>query len=617
MSLSALSTRSRLVLGSLVLAPLLWVAGAAAPPATNSNEATEPHRSPVALALSADGRRLLSANQTAGSVSLIDVETAEVLDEVETGDKPAGVAIGPDGARAVVAHWYGYDLAVLELKNDKLRVVGRVEVGPEPRGVAIGPDGKTAYVAVGVADEVARVDLDKLVVTGRLPVGREPRGLALSSDGSLLVVGDNRSQSVSVVDVANFRVLRTIPIEGHNLRQVAVDPSARYAYVANMQSRNFSTTENNIDLGWVVGQRLTRVDLKEAEPYDTLSLDPRGEAASDAHGAAVSPDGKILAVSLGGTHEVMLFRTDQKRLPWRSGGSRDLIAPELLGGDGRFHRVELGGRPTELAFAPDGKTLYVANYLADAVQVVDAESARLVETIPLGSPPELSLARRGEILFHDAARSFNQWYSCATCHGDGHTSSLNFDTLNDGWHDLSPSRSRSRKKTPTMRRVTHTAPWTWHGWQKSLEESVTESFTKSMRGPKPTDEETRAVVAYLETLDYPRNPYRLPDGGLSPEAKRGEAIFRSAKAGCVACHSGPEFTDGKIHAVGLEEPDDVYEGYNPPSLRGVYDKYPYLHDGRAPTLRDALTGPHSPDMTGGEELTEQELSDLIAYLKSL
>jgi len=612
MSLNALSTRSRLALGLLALAPALWIAGAAAP-----DEKTEPHRSPVALALSADGRRLLSANQTAGSVSLIDVESAKVLDEIPTGDKPAGVAIGPDGSRAVVAHWYGCDLALLGIQGDKLRVVGRVEVGPEPRGVAIGPDGKTAYVALGVADEVARVDLDKLAVTARLPVGREPRGLALSADGSLLVVGNNRSQNVSVVDVASFRVVKTIPIEGYNLRQVAIDPNGRYAYVANMQSQSFATTENNIDLGWVVGQRLTRIDLKEPEPYDTLSLDPRGKAASDAHGAAVGPDGKILAVSLGGTREVMLFRTDGKRLPWRSGGSRDLIAPELLGDDGRFHRVELGGRPTGLVFAPDGKTLYVANYLADAVQVVDAESARLVETIPLGSPPELSLARKGEILFHDASRSFNQWYSCNTCHGDGHTGGLNFDTLNDGWQDLGSARTRSRKKTPTMRRVAHTAPWTWHGWQTSLEDSINESFTKSMRGPKPTAEETRAVAAYLATLDYPKNPYRLADGGLSPEAERGKAVFRSAKAGCYSCHSGPEFTDGKIHLIGLEEPDDVYEGYNPPSLRGVYDKYPYLHDGRASTLRDALSGPHRPEMTGGEDLTERELSDLIAYLKTL
>src|SRR5262249_19689075 len=154
--------------------------------------------------------------------------------------------------------------------------------------------------------------------------------------------------------------------------------------------------------------------------------DPRGKAASDAHGVAVSNDGKFLAVSLGGTHEVMIFRTDKTRLPWRLDGSRDLIPIELLNGDRRFRRVPLGGRPTVIGFAPDSKTLYVANYLADAVQVVDAELAQLTRTIALGGPKTLSLARKGEILFHEARRSFNQWYSCNTCHSDGgHTNGLN------------------------------------------------------------------------------------------------------------------------------------------------------------------------------------------------
>ena len=141
--------------------------------------------------------------------------------------------------------------------------------------------------------------------------------------------------------------------------------------------------------------------------------------------------------------------------------------------------------------------------------------------------------------------------------------------------------------------MTKTRPWTWHGWQTSLDEAMLESFTKSMQGPRPSAEDIKALVAYLETLDYPRNPYPRPVGQLSPAAERGKAVYRSAKAACNTCHGGPELTDGKIHTVGLEEPDDAYRGYNPPSLRGVYDKDPYLHDGRSKTLRECLAGPHS------------------------
>ncbi|MBX6314921.1 MAG: beta-propeller fold lactonase family protein [Isosphaeraceae bacterium] len=584
----------------------------------SSEEAVEPHRSPIALALSADGTRLLSANQTAGSVSLVDVAAGKVLHEVSTGDKPAGVALSRDGRRGVVTHWYGYDLAILAVGPERLEVVGRVAVGPEPRGVCLAPDGRTAYVAVGVANEVVRIDLESRQVTGRLTVGREPRGIALSPDGKRLLVGNARSQEMSIIAVEDWTVERTISIDGDNLRQVAISADGTTGYVANMKNRRFPTTKNNIDVGWVLGQRLTRVRLDGSEPFATISLDPRGQAVADVHGVAISGDGRFLAVSSGGTHEVVLLRTDLKRLPWRLNNSRDLLAPELLTNDGRYRRVPTGGRPTELAFAPDHKTLYVANYLADAIQVIDAEAGEVVQTIPLGSPKELSLARRGEILFHDATRSFNQWYSCNTCHSDGHTNGLDFDTMNDGWHDNSTFHTRSRKKVPTLRRVAHTGPWTWHGWQKSLDEAMIESFTKSMQGPKPSAEDVAAIVAYLETLDYPRNPYREPDGSLTPAAQRGEAIFRSAKAACHTCHGGPEFTDGKIHDVGLDEPGSVYHGFNPPSLRGVYDKDPYLHDGRARTLRDALTDAHDPEVvTGLGRLTEEELEDLIAYLKSL
>jgi YVTN family beta-propeller protein len=582
-----------------------------------SNE--DAHPSPIALALSADGSSLLVANQGTGTVALVDPKAGKVVAQVATGDRPAGVALSSDGRRGVVSHWYGYDLAILDVQPDGLKVAGRVHVGPEPRGVVLSKDARTAYVAVGAKDEVARVDLDAKAVTGRLAVGREPRGLAATPDGSRLVVGSTRSGSLSIIDLAAWTVERTVELEpgAANLRQVAVDPEGKYAYLVNMRNRGMATTQNNIDLGWVLGQRLTRVALDGTSPFETITLDVKGQAFADVHGLAIRPDGKALAVSSGGTHEVILFRTDAKPLPWQSNRSRDLISGELLGKDGRFRRFPVGGRPTELAFSPDGSTVYAANYLADSVQVIDFASGKVTSTIDLGAPKEISVARRGETLFHDATRSSNQWYSCNTCHSDGHTNGLDFDTLNDGWQDLSTTHLRSRKKVPTLRRVAKTGPWTWHGWQKSLDDAMLESFTKSMQGKRPSADDVKAITAFIATLDYPRNPNRDHDGGLTPAARRGESVYRSSRAACVTCHAGAELTDGKVHVVGLEGPGDVYKGYNPPTLRGLYDKAPYLHDGRAKTLREVFTGPHNPEDLGGEALSASELEDLIAYLESL
>jgi hypothetical protein len=69
-----------------------------------------------------------------------------------------------------------------------------------------------------------------------------------------------------------------------------------------MNNKGFPTTRNNIDLGWVLGQRLTRVPLNGSDSFSTLSLDPQGRAVADAHGVAVGRDGRFLAVSGGGSH---------------------------------------------------------------------------------------------------------------------------------------------------------------------------------------------------------------------------------------------------------------------------------------------------------------------------
>ena len=403
-----------------------------------------------------------------------------------------------------------------------------------------------------------------------------------------------------------------------NLRQVAIDPEGKYAYVVGMRNRGMATTQNNIDLGWVLGQRLYRVAIDGKGDFETLTLDVKGKAFADVHGLAIRPDGKALAISSGGTHELIALSAEAKPLPWQSNRSRDLIPGELLGNDGRFRRFAVGGRPTELAFSPDGRTVFAANYLADSVQAIDFATGKVARSISLGGPGEVGLVRRGEVIFHDATRSSNQWYSCNTCHSDGHTNGLDFDTLNDGWQDLSLTHTRSRKKVPTLRRVATTGPWTWHGWQKGLDDAMVESFTKSMQGKRPSPGDVEAIVAYIGTLDYPRNPHREATTAASrPRRKRGESVYRSTKAACAKCHGGGELTDGKVHVVGLEGPGDVYVGYNPPSLRGTYDNDPYLHDGRARTLRDSQAGPHNPEDLGGQALGEAEMDDLIAYLKSL
>jgi cytochrome c peroxidase len=151
-----------------------------------------------------------------------------------------------------------------------------------------------------------------------------------------------------------------------------------------------------------------------------------------------------------------------------------------------------------------------------------------------------------------------------------------------------------------------------------LTAAAKKSLVDTMLGPPPSEDDAKAVVAFMSTLEPPPNPFRTATGDLTDTARRGETVFNSRKAGCARCHPAPYFTDGKVHEVSTGEKGDVYKGFNPPSLIGTYDRPVFLHDGRAKSLEKLLTGPHSPDLLNSRgELSEDELADLIAYLKSL
>jgi cytochrome c peroxidase len=565
----------------------------------------QPHRGPIDVALVPGGRLAVTANHTVDSVSLVDLAAGKVLAEAPCGRKPSAVACSPDGGLVAVSNLWSDTVSLYKIDGETLKPASTLVVGPQPRGLAFAADG-ALYAAVGGADEVLAIDPGAGKVLHRWAAPREPWSLALSADGRLLAAASGRSGDVRLWETRSRKLLWERRIEdAFNLRGLAFTPDGAALVCAHVVRRDFPVSRANIEQGWVIDSRLTRLPVKaDAEPpLEQAALDTRGKAVGDPHGVAFDPTGRTLAVTAGGTHELLLLAAGS--LPWNGGDPGDFIDPDLLKAPAKLRRLPLGGRPLALAFIPRTTQAVVANYLLDAVQVVDVRRGEVVKTIPLGGPAEASLARRGEALFYDAGRSHNQWFSCHTCHTDGHTCGRNFDTLNDDSYG-------NAKLTPSLRRVTHTGPWTWHGWQKDLGAAVVKSYTETMFGPRPTPEEVKAVVAFLGTLEHPTSPH----SGSSAAAERGAALF-AGKAGCYHCHKGPEYTSESTYSVKLEPDGSPYRRWNPPSLRGLWDRGPYLHDGRARTLEELLHGPHAPEKLDGEALTPAERDDLIAFLRSL
>lgn len=76
----------------------------------------------------------------------------------------------------------------------------------------------------------------------------------------------------------------------------------------------------------------------------------------------------------------------------------------------------------------------------------------------------------------------------------------------------------------------------------------------------------------------------LVNGGLSEKAKEGLKVFE--KLQCGECHSGPYFTDQKMHRIG--ENVEFEKGWDTPTLIEVWRTAPYLFDGRAATMQEVF-----------------------------
>jgi cytochrome c peroxidase len=272
--------------------------------------------------------------------------------------------------------------------------------------------------------------------------------------------------------------------------------------------------------------------------------------------------------------------------------------------------------PRGVALSPDGATAAVAGYFSGTVIIFDARTGReqqndLVQReIALGPQPPTNAIRRGESAFHDARLCYQQWLACATCHPEGRTDGLNWDLMNDGVNN--PKNTRSLV-------LAHLAgPMMARGVRGGFAEAVAAGFEHVLFRPAP-EAVRRDVEAYLCSLRPHPSP-ALVEGNLSAAARMGKGLFESAEVGCAECHCGPLLTDAKMHDVGTQTESDWEEenAFLTPKLVESWRTAPYLHHGKAGTLREVLTKYNRADRHGRtSHLKDVEIDALVEYLRSL
>ncbi len=288
----------------------------------------------------------------------------------------------------------------------------------------------------------------------------------------------------------------------------------------------------------------------------------------------------------------------------------------------------------------------------------------------LTDPPTPERVRLGRWLFYDKRLSADGTIACANCHHP-----------ENAFSELTPVSTgiggeKGGRKAPSF----INQAWTlfphffWDGRAASLEEQALgpiqnpiemgntlagmienlqsiKGYARYFKEAFGTEEITKehvakAIADYERTRMSGNSPWdRWKHGGdenaVSELVKKGDELF-SGKAACNQCHLGQNFTDSKLHNIGigwdseaqkfadegryLVTNEEVDRGaFKTPTVRDVSKHAPYMHDGSIATLREvvehynkgSVPNPFLDSKLEPLNLTEDEITALVAFMEAL
>lgn len=312
---------------------------------------------------------LYVTNSGGNNVSVINLDSMKIVDDLVVGNKPHGVCAPANGRTVFVTVMSTSVMKIVETATNK--ITGTISLvshpsGAEPNQCASTPDGR--YVAVPMrfyGQEQSKLgDIDVI----SMPQGTIVKVLPLRFPHNCFDAGSNQflyceSRLTGQIYRLNLKTMsfdKEFPT-GPDPRPFAIAPDSKTIYTALGGFHGFAVVN-------MKNKDIRRVALSgPPEPPICQKYEPN----TPTHGVALSPDGKELWVT--SMDDASLYVYDLAAKKW-------------------FQPIHTGACPNWISITPNGKYVTVSNCGANTVSVIDAHSKKVIGDIQVGDVPKRLLA---------------------------------------------------------------------------------------------------------------------------------------------------------------------------------------------------------------------------------
>ena len=590
--------------------------------------------------------RLWNVNPDNNSVSVFNSAMSNKIAEITINGEPHSLAKALDD-NIWVAHSKPAGISIIDAQDFSVSTIQLTE-NSQPYGIIFDDLNNRAFVTLQASGQLVEIDGFSQIIKSTTDIGYMPRHLSYSSDHNAVLVSrfitpplpfestsspETAFVGAEVVVVDSETMIKTDTIilqhsdrsdSEHSGRGVpnylgaaVISPDGLSAWVPSKQDnilRGSARDGQELTHDLTVRAVASKIDL--GNQTETFSSRVDLDNASVANSSIYDKYGNYLFVTLEGNQQVAVI---------------DAYS------DAEVFRFDVGRAPQGLALSDDNLTLYTHNFMDRTISAHDISSLiengelNVSQITALSSVSSENLATnifKGKQLFYDAKdiRLASQEYmSCASCHNDGGDDGRvwDFTQFGEGLRNSINLQGHGEGQGRLHWSANFDEVHDFEGQIRDfaggsglMDDADFNAGTRSdpLGDPKAgisTDLDN--LAAYVTSLTkFGQSPERQGNV-ISANAQAGKVIFNDNN--CASCHSGEKFTDsetGALHDIGTINGDTgLTNGVDTPTLAGLWSSAPYLHDGSAITVKDAVIAHNNIS------LDNQELDQLVAYLRTI